>query len=93
MIVGTLELIIVVRESHSLKDKRRVVKALKDRVRERFNVSIAEVGELDSRQKALLGVSCVGNERRHIEGLLCHVVNFVRDSRLAELVRYDVEVY
>ncbi len=93
MIVGTLELILVLRESHSLKDKRRIVKALKDRLRGRFNISVAEVGALDSRQKALLGVSCVGNERRHVEGLLTHVVTFVKEARLAELVHYEVEVY
>ena len=70
MIVGTLKLRLIVRESHSLKDKRRVIKSLKDRIRGGFNVSIAEVDSLDSLQEAVLGVAVVANEKRHAQEVL-----------------------
>lgn len=93
MIVGTLEFRIVVREAQSLKDKRRVVKGLKDRILSRFPVSIAEVGALDRRRQGHLGVAIVANESRHARQVLSKIVDFVRGSAAAELVDYSIEVY
>ena len=55
MIVGTLEFEVLIREAQSLKDKRRAIKSLKDRIRHRFPVSIAEVDALDHWQRSVLG--------------------------------------
>ena len=93
MVVGVLELRLFLRESRSLKDKRRVVKSLKDRIGHRFPVSIAEVDALDNRQQAHLGASVVSNDRRHAEQVLAKVVEFVRKSLVAELVDYSIETY
>jgi uncharacterized protein YlxP (DUF503 family) len=93
MIVGTMELIVLVRESRSLKDKRRVIKSLKDRILHRFPVSIAEVGSLDSRQRGELGVAIVSNDARHATEVLNKVADFVRASVVAELVDYSIEVF
>lgn len=93
MFVGTLNVKLAVFESASLKDKRRVVKSLKDRLRNRFNVSVAEVGSLDHRQQAELGVAVVGNEGRFVESCLDKIVDYVRLDRSASLVDYDVEVF
>ena len=57
MIVGTLRVRLLLREARTLKDKRQVVKSIKDRLRNHFNVSVAEVDELDNRQIAVLGVA------------------------------------
>jgi hypothetical protein len=91
--VGTLSIKLMIRDARSLKDKRRVIKSLKDTLRSRHNVSIAEVGALDSHQQAILGVAMVGNDRRYIDGALARIVNFIRGFRLAELVDYEVEIY
>lgn len=93
MIVATLELRILVRDARTLKDKRRVVKSLKDRIRHRFPVSIAEVGSLDSRQQSDLGVAIVSNASRHATAVLSKVADFVRQSVVAEVVDYSIEVY
>ena len=93
MVVGVLEFRIFLRESRSLKDKRRVVKSLKDRIGHRFPVSIAEVDALDNRQQAHLGAAIVSNERRHVEQVLAKVVEFVRKSLVAELMDYSIETY
>ncbi len=82
MVVGTLSLVVAIPEAFSLKDKRRVVKSLKDRIAQRFNVSVAEVGDLELHNRAELGVAMVGNDAGYVEGGLQQVVNFVqRDTR------------
>jgi len=91
MIVGTLKLRLIVRESRSLKDKRRVVSSIKDRLRNGFNVSVAELESLDSRQQAVLGVAVVTNERRVAQQVLGEVVNLIRSHPAAQLLDYELE--
>jgi hypothetical protein len=93
MVVGTLSLKFAVFDALSLKDKRRVIKSLKDRLGNRYNVSVAEVGSLDHRQQAELGVAMVGNDPRFVESCLDKVVNYARQDRSASLVDYEIEVF
>jgi len=69
-IVGVLTLEIRVENSHSLKEKRHVVKSVKDRLRERFNVSVAEIDHLDSWQASVIAAVTVSNDRVHAEQVL-----------------------
>lgn len=93
MKVGTLRVRVVMRGSRSLKDKRRVVKSVKDRVRNRFNASIAEVGDADNIRVAELGVAVVANDRTHIDSALSHILNLIGSARGAELVGSETEVF
>jgi len=93
MTVGTLEIKLLVRQSRSLKDKRRVIRSLKDRIRNRHNVSVAEVGALQSRQQAILGVAMVGNDPQYIDAALAKVIEIVRFDRTAELLDYELEIF
>lgn len=93
MVIGALSLRLAVFGSTSLKDKRRVIKSLKERIGERFNVSIAEVGSLDHRQQAELGVAIVANDPQFIQSCLDKIVDYVRLDRGASLVDYHVEVF
>lgn len=68
--LGILTLDIFVETSHSLKDKRHVVKSLKDRLRERFNVAVAEIDHLDSWQSSTVAVATVANDRVRAEQVL-----------------------
>lgn len=68
--IGVLTLEILVEHSHSLKEKRSVVKGLKDRLHERFNVAVAEVDHLDSRQASVLAAVTISNDRVHAEQVL-----------------------
>ena len=68
--IGVLTLEIHVEHSHSLKEKRHVVKSLKDRLRERFNISVAEIDGLDSWQHAVIAAVTVSNDRVHAEQTL-----------------------
>jgi hypothetical protein len=76
--VGIARLTLFVAGSHSLKEKRMVLRRLKDLVRQKFNVSFAEVAENDVWQRAVVGVAVVGNDRRFVESALDEVVGFVR---------------
>jgi uncharacterized protein YlxP (DUF503 family) len=68
--IGVLTLEIQVDHSHSLKEKRNVVKSLKDRLRERFNIAIAEVDGLDSWQRSVVAAVTVSNDRVRAEQVL-----------------------
>lgn len=92
MHIGVCTLHLRLTGSHSLKEKRRVVKSIKDRVRNKFNVSIAEVDALDNWQWATIGIACVSNDSGFANSVLSNVVNFIEDIRLAELVEYKLEI-
>ena len=74
--IGVLTLEIHVEDSHSLKDKRHVVKSLKDRLRQRFNVSAAEIDFLDSWQSSVVAVVTVSKDRLRAEQVLQAVESF-----------------
>lgn len=67
--------------SHSLKEKRQVIKSVMARVRNQFEVAIAEVDENDRWQIAKLGVSCVSNSHKHAEAVLMNVQRYIEETR------------
>ena len=93
MTVGTLYLDLLVPDGQSLKEKRSVLKSVKDQLRQKFNIAVAEVEEQDRWQRAGLGVAAVGSDKRYVNGLLSQVVEWVRGSRLVELIDYQLEMY
>ena len=92
MIVGTLQVRLMIRESRSLKDKRQVVKSIKDKLSNRFNVSVAEIEDQDNRQLAVLGLAMVSNETHHVKVALGQIVEALRSHPVAELVSHELEV-
>jgi uncharacterized protein YlxP (DUF503 family) len=92
MIVGSLRVRLLLRESRSLKDKRQVVKSIKDRLRNKFNVSVAEVEAQDNRQVAVLGVAMVSNEAHPIKVVLGQIVEALRSHPVAELLDHEIDV-
>lgn len=93
MVVGVLEIDLALRGVRSLKEKRRAVKSLKDRLRFKFNISVAEVDAQDSWQRAILGVALVSNETDYVKGVLSKVLELVRLDRECELVNYHMETF
>ena len=85
MVVGVLRLELRLPENHSLKGKRSVLRTLKARVQNKFNVSIAECAEHDLWQRIVLGVSQVGADQPHVDACLREVIRFIDDQQLAEL--------
>ena len=92
MVVGTLRIEFRIQDNHSLKGKRKVVRSMVDRLKHRFNASVAEVGSNDNWQKIELGLCAVGNDRRHIESTLGNIVSFVDSLYLAEIIHVESEI-
>jgi uncharacterized protein len=87
MTVGIARLTLFLPDVHSLKEKRMVLRRVKDRAGQKFNLAIAEVGQNDLWQRAQLGLAVLGNDRRFVESALDEVIRFVR----AEVEVTDVE--
>ena len=92
MVIGVLKIRFVLRAAHSLKDKRHVIKSLKDRLANKFNVSIAEVDHQDEWQRATLGVAMVGTDGQFVNSVLSKVIDHCRMFPGAELVDYELEM-
>ncbi|MFL5374067.1 MAG: DUF503 domain-containing protein [Myxococcales bacterium] len=92
MVVGVLRLALVIRSARSLKDKRHALKRILDRVRARYNVSIAEVGDNDIWQRALVGVTAVANDRSFVNEVLDKVVRDIEMLGVADLVGREMEL-
>ena len=92
MNVAVCKLTLRLPENQSLKGKRRVLGSLSSRVRNKFNVSIAEVENHDSWQMASLGITCVSNDAAHADEMISSVVAFIdRDRDDAEIVGQERE--
>ena len=91
MIIGILQVQLRMEGSHSLKDKRMVLKSIKDRHRHRFNIAVAEIGDQDLWQSSLLGVATIGNDKRYVNGLLTKVETWIERNGNAELVSSQME--
>ncbi|MBN2125532.1 MAG: DUF503 domain-containing protein [Deltaproteobacteria bacterium] len=92
MVVGTLIIELRLQDNHSLKGKRKIVRSIVDRVRNKFNVSIAEIGSNDVWQRIELGLSTVANDRRHVDASLSHVLGYIESLYLAEIVDTRMEI-
>jgi len=92
MVVGVLTLTLFLPENHSLKGKRGVLKKIKARVSNSFNVSIAECDGHDLWQRAVLGVCQVGSDAPYVDGALRQVVRFIEDMQIAEVGEEHIEI-
>ena len=93
MTVGVCRIVLRLPENASLKGKRRVVKSLTEKLRNKFNVAVAEVDANDRWQIAVIGLTCVSNDERHARAMLDRAVDFVQQTRLdAELLESEIEV-
>jgi uncharacterized protein YlxP (DUF503 family) len=93
MVVGICSIDLRIPGNDSLKGKRSVVRRIKERVKHTFNVSIAEVEDLDLLQRAGLGIAFVSNDASHVHSTLSKVVNFIEHLYMAEILDYHIEVW
>ncbi|MDF0664704.1 MAG: DUF503 domain-containing protein [Nitrospira sp.] len=92
MVVGVCTVELFISGSQSLKDKRQVIHGLKDRLRGRFNLSVAEVDAQDLWQKAVFGMACVSNEGSHANQVLEQALNVIKSMPEVEVVRTQLEL-
>lgn len=92
MFIGILQFELLIRASTSLKDKRRVVRSLKDKLHREHLVSIAETGALDHHKIAVMALAIVSNSRAHAETVLDRVTRKLRRLQDAELGSVSREI-
>ncbi len=91
MTIGVLQIELEIADAMSLKDKRRVILSLKDRIRHGRNVSIAEVGALDEHRRAILGVAMVSNDLRYVQGELDQLMDFVKSVPQVSVLDHQID--
>ncbi len=92
MHVGCCSLKFFLHGNRSLKGKRRVVKSLRDRVKNKFNISVAEIGDQDVWQSLHIGIAAVSSDAQYLDGLLRQVVDFIDNLHLAEMTDCQIEL-
>ncbi|WP_017872115.1 DUF503 family protein [Candidatus Caldatribacterium saccharofermentans] len=93
MRVGVCCVELFINGSSSLKDRRRVVDSVKQRLRNRFNVSVAELSEDSQWQRGRLGISCVARDEQSVESLLHQVLEFIENDDRVEVTDWLFEIY
>jgi uncharacterized protein YlxP (DUF503 family) len=93
MVVGAARVELHVHGSQSLKEKRGVIRSITQRVRNRFNVSVAEVGGQDTWQIAVLGLAVAANQAPAARRKLEQAIDFIADLHLAEVIDQEVEIW
>ena len=93
MVVGLANIDIHIPESGSLKSKRQLLKRIKDRVKNKFNVSIAEVGHNDLWQRTTIGVSVVANDKKFANQVLSKVVEQINKENGVQILDYSIEIF
>ena len=91
MIVGVLQIELFIPESNSLKSKRYAIRSLKDRLKNKYNVSVAEIDNTDKWQRASLGIAAVSNESRHIQSMLGKALDLVYGDHRVEVIDSTID--
>lgn len=92
MVVGAMEVELRIHASRSLKEKRSVIRSIVQRVKNEFNVAVAEVGGQDTWQWAVLGLAAVGHDAGSVRAILERVVDFIEGLHLAEVRDQSIAV-
>lgn len=92
MVVGICQIRLIIYDTFSLKEKRRILKSIVEKVRNRFPVSIAEVGDHELWQSAIIGCCLVSNEQVFVRSAIDKVILFIENLCLAEVIVLHTEV-
>jgi uncharacterized protein YlxP (DUF503 family) len=92
MVVGVCTIELYLPGTHSLKGKRQIVNSLKGRLKNRFNISIAEIDNLDVWQRATLGLTMINTNQKYVDREFNKILNFIESSQYASyLLDYSIE--
>ncbi|MBI3911867.1 MAG: DUF503 domain-containing protein [Armatimonadetes bacterium] len=91
MVVGICTVELIIPESNSLKDKRQVLKSLLTGIRQRFNVSVAEVGEQDTWRRAVLGIACISNDQAFTNQVLSKATDWIESNPRVQVLSIEME--
>ncbi|MEE9542528.1 MAG: DUF503 domain-containing protein [Thermodesulfobacteriota bacterium] len=92
MVVGVLTVTLIIHDSRSLKDKRRVVKSILKKAQNRFNCSASEVGDTELLQRAEIAIVTVANDGPFVNSVMDTVLNFIEETQMAEIIEQSIEL-
>lgn len=92
MVIGSVKIRIYIPWVHSLKEKRMIVKSLCAKIRNKFNVSIAETDLQDVHQSLELGIACVSGEAAHADSIIDNVLNFIESNTEGDIISIEREI-
>ncbi len=92
MVIGVCKVVLSIDDVFSLKEKRHIIKSMIERLKSRYNASVAEVDLNDKWKNAVIGISCVSNETGHADSMMANMVNFIENDGRAVLVDYSTEI-
>ncbi|MDF2541659.1 MAG: hypothetical protein K0S47_1377 [Herbinix sp.] len=92
MVVGTIKVKLYTPWVHSLKEKRMIVKSICAKVRNKYNVSIAEIEEQDIHQIIVFGIACVAGDTAHADSICDNVINFIESNTEGDIINIDREL-
>lgn len=92
MVIGICKINLYFSNSHSLKDKRNVLKSIKTRIRNHYNVSVAEIDNHNLWKNAILGIVCVGNDKRYLNKILNEIILFLEKQNESQLINYEISI-
>jgi uncharacterized protein len=92
VIIGACSLELMIFESDSLKYKRHILKSIIERLKNRFNISIAEIDLNDSLKSAIIGFACVTNDTVHANKIINKVINFIDMDGRVEIIHCNIEI-
>jgi len=93
VVVGTLKISLYIHNQQSLKEKRKVVKSIVTKVRNKFNASIGEIGSNDKWQLVELGISTSANDRRFVNSTLDTILSYIDSLYLGEIIDSRLEIF
>ena len=77
----------------SLKAKRQILTSLKERIKHKFNVSVAEIGEMDKHQRSVCGVAMIANDRRFLDSSVQSILSFIRTIDAVSVIDSETEIF
>jgi uncharacterized protein YlxP (DUF503 family) len=92
MLIGALQIELLIPESDSLKAKRFVLKSIKTRLRNKFNIAVSEVDHNEKWQRALLAIAMVSNEKQFLDKQKTQILNFLYQEHKVEVVDQQFEI-
>ena len=92
MVAGILKITVRIGGMTSLKDKRRVIKSLLEKIKAKFNVSAAETGRQDEWNICEMGFSCVSNQAPHVDSMLSAIFRFIEYDARVEIIDSNSEI-
>jgi uncharacterized protein YlxP (DUF503 family) len=90
--IGRCHMDLHIANCQSLKDKRRIIASLKEKMKKRYNVAVCEFGDLSLWQRTQLGIVTCGNDKQHVDSSLKSVLDYVHNFRAVSLVNFELNI-